>query len=1127
MVLGANRRKETIPGSPTHGRADLNEDMRTVKSKKLAILALFPLLLFHAAASAQPNRPPIGKKDTPPPKLNPAQKQAQAALNAYTDAANFQNRGAFPLAIEAWQKLLKNFPKDPLASKAKHYLGICYLQLEKPDYEKASVYLRQALEDKGLEVREEALVKLGVALYESGIQATGDSQKKKLSEANRVFQTFLEDFADGSFADQAIFYAADCEQQLGEASKASKLYRRLVDQATFKNSEFRPNAMFALGSIYLEQKQEKLATETFEKLLQEYPKHRLVADTQLRLADVYLQTDRPAEAEKLLGVLAADKKSELRDYVLYRQGYALAKLGRYEESSKVYQQLNQEYPKSKHASGASLSAGQTLMRDKKYREATVFFRQLLPQRDNNAAEAAHLLCQCLTLDGDYEEAASVAREALKWSSKSPRFVALKMDLAEALNSTKDGTEEARKVYEQIALEHAKDSIAPRATYNAAFAAMQMGDLADAQRWGEIFAKNFPKDQLAPDVAYVAADSTLQLGQFAQAATAFEQLIKSQPQHPSKEFWELRLGRALLLGNDLDRAVSRMMELADKTKSPDTKAEAYFLVGASLLKQNKTTEAVDALKLGSAASSSWGSADESQWVLAQALLRDGKSSDAIETLKSLPAKFPKSRWAGQADLRIGQIMASSGEFKNALVSYQKILESEREQPLKDVASYGKAWILMQQEDYADSLKILDRLSQNESVQPSTRCEAAFAKAICLRNMQRPKDSVEILEKLRQDPQSPIPPAKILYELGLSYAESKNSKQASDVFDKLIQEFPQLDDMDKVLYEYAWSLKEQNLVSKATQAFAKLSSTYPQSPLAAESLYYLGQQAFEQKNFDQAIQEYSKVVAQTKDEELLEKALYKLGLSYFQQDDYARAATQFEKLASTFPNRLLTIEAHYLRGECATKQEQFEAAMQAYQAARQASEQIPKSPEISQSVRELIYLHGAQAARELKKWKVVDEWLDAFAKQFPESEVRAVADYEQAYSLQAQNKNADALKLFTSVAEEHRNEIGARSRFMIGELYFAQKDFAKAILEFEKLMYGYGAEKAPADVKNWQARAAFEAGRCTEVLVGNLQGQKRTAAIQNAEKYYRFLVEEHPTHELQPQAKTRLLELAKLN
>ena len=60
-------------------------------------------------------------------------------------------------------------------------------------------------------------------------------------------------------------------------------------------------------------------------------------------------------------------------------------------------------------------------------------------------------------------------------------------------------------------------------------------------------------------------------------------------------------------------------------------------------------------------------------------------------------------------------------------------------------------------------------------------------------------------------------------------------------------------------------------------------------------------------------------------------------------------------------------------------------------------------------------------------------------------------------------AEALKYYDSAAGKSRSETGARATFMIGEAHFAAKKYADAVRRFQRVMYGYGGEKAPADVK----------------------------------------------------------------
>jgi TolA-binding protein len=100
------------------------------------------------------------------------------------------------------------------------------------------------------------------------------------------------------------------------------------------------------------------------------------------------------------------------------------------------------------------------------------------------------------------------------------------------------------------------------------------------------------------------------------------------------------------------------------------------------------------------------------------------------------------------------------------------------------------------------------------------------------------------------------------------------------------------------------------------------------------------------------------------------------------------------------------------------------------------------------------------------------------------------------------------------------------FMLGEVDFQRKQYDQAIKNFQRVMFRYTAEQATPDIKTWQAKAGFEAGRCAEVLIESAQAAKRAARIAEATKYYTYVVEKHPDNEMAAEAKKRLAVLAKL-
>ncbi|MEZ6074839.1 MAG: tetratricopeptide repeat protein [Pirellulaceae bacterium] len=80
----------------------------------------------------------------------------------------------------------------------------------------------------------------------------------------------------------------------------------------------------------------------------------------------------------------------------------------------------------------------------------------------------------------------------------------------------------------------------------------------------------------------------------------------------------------------------------------------------------------------------------------------------------------------------------------------------------------------------------------------------------------------------------------------------------------------------------------------------------------------------------------MLASTQDPELREKTQYKLGWSLFQQQRYPQAAKEFSEQAQAFATGTLAVDAKFMLAECSFKQEQYEAALPAYEQARQAVE-----------------------------------------------------------------------------------------------------------------------------------------------------------------------------------------------
>lgn len=1042
------------------------------------------------------------------------------ALAIYGDAAQFQNNGAFELAIEEWQKFLKEYPKDPSAGKAQHYLGVAYIQNQQ--FDKAIDSFRRALRDPKLEVREETLINLSWCLFNQARSAKPDSaeQRSGYEEAQKSLSEFMKSYADGDFADQALFYLGEIAYSKGDARQSIRHYKQLLDSRRFADSKLRPDALYAIAVAYEEQKDSRQAAKHFQELLQKYPKHRLVPEVSVRAADLMLSQDDAAAAERLLS--GVDETGEFTDYVLLRLGYALSKQGKNDEASQMYLQLLRDHPDSPHVGTAAISVGQSLYQAGKYDEAVEQFESALKGKDEQAADAAHWIAITRNRQNKPAEAVKVLESAMEWAGDN---VTLQMDYADALYSLPGELEKARRAYELIANGSSEHALAPRAAYNAAFASLQLRDFDKARQWSEWFLKRFPQDPLRSDVGYVVAETLLQSGDHKAAAQAYERLRKGDSSNPSSDFWGIRQSMAFYLAGDYKQAIALAQGVIPKLNQPAQKAEAQFILGASFLYDEQLEAAIEQLSVSHKTNQQWGSADEVLMLLAEAQQRAKDVKAAKQTLELLLKKYPQSRLKSQAEYKLGQLSASVGDYDNAIARYRAILKDPDSSNLQGFARYGIAWSLMQKEEYREALQELEPLLSGQPV-GSVEAEAQLAQGVCLRQVGRTEDAVKALKKFLAASPRGVSLGNGLYELGLALTDLERLEEANQYFEQLLTSVPSYPSKDKVLYELAWNYEDLGKSAKSTDLFEQLQKDYPRSEFGAEASYMVAQQWYDRKDYVKAADVYRSVLNATGDAELLEKSLYKLGWSQFEQGEYRSALASFSQQADKFPQGRLAVDALFMSGECAFKNEEYDSALKSYRKARTRLEQEGKRAAASDQVQSLIYLHGAQCYREQKDWDDCEAWLKVIMERYPETPYMSTTLYELGFCKQEQNQTQEALKYYAEVANNYRTEVGARARFMMGEVYFGQRDVEKAILEFQRVMYGFGGDKAPSSIKNWQVKSAFEAARCSEVLIENLRGAARAKAIETAQQFYAFIVDKHNAHDLARQAQSRLGELQKL-
>lgn len=1035
-----------------------------------------------------------------------AAKSSPEAERIYLDGRNYQNGGAFDLAAIEWAKLVKDFPKDPLADKAQHYLGVCLLKLDKPAEAEAALQAVVKNYPK-FDLLEDTLLSLGACQY---AQAAAGKQDRYAAAA-ATFESLLKQFPKGQYVEQALYFAGESQYAQGKKPEAIAYYERLLGE--FPEGSRRSEALYALGVAQEELGKFAEAGQAYDQFLADFAASPLATEVKMRKAETVLQAGDARAAGKMFAEVAAVKGFAAADHALFRQALCEVKQDRFAEAGAIYARIPTEFPQSASAAEATIAAGRCFQRAEKYGEASQWFEKAIAAGDRHAAEAAHWQCKILLKSGQPVEAAALAEKQLAAGGESPYLIDLALDRGDALFEIPDQRAEALAVYRKLADAEPQHALAPQARYNAAFAALDLKQYPQAIDEAAAFLKAYPQDRLVPDVTYVAAEAQLQLQNYAEAEKGYAQLLQIAKEHPDREVWQVRQGLVAHLQKKHPDTIAILSPVVGQLKSPAAISEAQYLIGASQYQSEQFAEAAKSLAASLAADPKSRQAPEALLLLARVQARGGDYAAAVASVERVLKEFPASPLLDQAHYRLGEFAYAKDDFAGAKTAYERVLKDWPQSAFAPYALYGQGWAQTKAKEFAAAA---DSFSQLLTSYPRHALEAdsLYARAMCRRQAGAAKEAIADLDAFLATTPAAARKSEALYEKGLAQAALGDQAAAAATFAAILAADPQFAATDKVLYELAWAEKSQNKHAEAAARFARLSQEFGDSPLAAEAWFHVAESHYEKKDYAAAVQAYGQAQAKSPLGELAEKTAYKLGWAHYQQKKYDDALRAFTEQLAAGGQGTLAADARFMQAECLFRMEKYSDAYAAYQV---AAKEKASSPVIEV----LTLLHGGQSASQLKNWEGAVSLLAAIPEKFPETPLLAEAMYELAWARQNSGQKAEALADYEAAATKSRDHVGARARFMMGELHFAEKKYDLAIQEFRRAMLGYGGEQGAAEAKNWQAKSGYEAGRCAEVQIAAAgDAAKKQQLIRDARQFYTFVVEKHASHELAAEAKKRL-------
>lgn len=929
----------------------------------------------------------------------------------------------------------------------------------------------------------------------------------KFEIAVEEWEVFQKEFQDDPLAPKAIYYLGICSLQLQQYDKAASAFEFTAtryaqhdstEPALFYWGRTRYAQASSLQDVKQKHAQLKTAIGAFEKQLAAYAKGSLADQAFYLMGEShYGLGDKPAAIKSYEAVVTGFPKSNQRVTAVYALGATLEEEKKYAQAGKAYDIFLAEFPEDPLRTEIRMRKAETILQAKNYKEAAEVFAEVAAVEGYSlAAHSQMRQAFCLLQLKLHEEATAIystvlsAKETADFHSEAAGHL---LFICRAYIDDKKH-DMALKLADAFIVNVKDPELTIHIKLVAADALDGQQKYDDSRQRYLAIVEQHNEHALAADALYFATFAALQLKQHDNVIADAKTFLGKYPKH------EFQPDVAKLLEE------SRILKSADLFQDKKH-AEVVEILTASIKDSPQGSRVVDSLLL---------------------LARSSAALNEITAAKGYAARiikdFPESKLVAEAQFRLGEYHYGEKEYELAITQYAIVVKDHADSVFVANSLYSQAWseVLTGKLDVAETTfsTLIEKHSEHQLVSA-----ALLGRGKVRRQQKKFKESIEDIDGFLATKPDVSQQVDAWSEKGKSQIGLQQNAAAIETFNLLLAADAKYADADAILYEIAFAQRALDKPAAAKAAFAKLVAEHADSTLAGDAYFRLAEYQYADGQFKLALVDYNKAADSSQGSDALkENILHKQAWTHYKLDDFKASAAGFEDQVTKYAAGSFLHDGQFMFAESLYKLGDFQAAAAAFSAITSVSFK-------SSQHHLLVRLHGGKAASELKQY----EQARSLIQQVVDSEdevadgYRREAHFEIGWTYDREKNYEKALVEFAAAARD-RGHIGARAHFMIGDIAFKQKQFIDAIKQFDRTILRFEDENASANVKKYQALAAFEAGRCKEVLAGvakdDNQPQEMKKLVGEAIAYYQMIIDKYPATELVKNATDRIAELGKL-
>jgi len=858
------------------------------------------VLLFAGTATAQEGQPP----KTPPPRKGGVQKagfdlkQFETGLLDKAQMAKMEAISRTRLSmIEKLEKLLRDRPLYRNKAEIYFRLGEAYWQEPKHRY----LVARQKFDAES-------------DAFEAGSLAVKPTEPSEdYSTALEYYRKVIQQFPDYTRIDEVMFY-------LGRGALA-------------QGKENKNRALVKEGVTY------------FQKLVQNYPRSRYIAQAHLALAEHFFETDSLYYAKtNYEKIINNHPSSPMFNYALYKLGWVYFNLREFRKTVTTFQKVVENIGSKKGQISFRDQALNDLVKtwaemDDSWREALEYFNDVVKEEKDVYRRMEVLAGLYVGFDKDKEamELYNHFIDKFPTSQKNPEWFEARLDVRKKINDFGETEKEIRRILAFFAPE-GRWYVANKTNteeFEQAHRLCEVNLLWLSNHWhieAEKAAKYNKKDLAADMYKRAAADYKVFLARFPE----------------SKQIYTIRFYYAEILYdqiNDYENALTqyqKVIEFDGKGKYIEDAALGVIYASYELMVKEGIREGSG--KAGAAIVVK--RLSKTDVAKAEAIERKIKRTDLhrlekayvdaadqyvnlLLNLRKNPDFVRKNPNRGK---RIPEIMFLAadtfyrhGQFKQAVDRLKNIFRYDPKHKFAAVAAvtmvkaYSRLRRWSRVEEWARKL-----ISQkNFKFKNRNELEGYIAVAIHEHSMdlsrarkhnEAIKESMRLVKEFRRKRKALA--AKALMNVGVLYERARRIKDAVKTYERVIKEFKGESVASEAQYTIGLIYESQTRFKDAAAAFLKMSK-FKKHPKAPDAIVNSGLIREAMRDYPGAIKAFQQYLKLFKSNDDAPDVFFKIGLLYERigsTKSQARAVKHYAQFAKKYPDRyVMKVEAYSRAGD----------------------------------------------------------------------------------------------------------------------------------------------------------------------------------------------------------------------